>query len=158
MVRKCEFINIRRYGTVFRSKCGVVEDNTYRGISARAIVFNNETQWPNGLYCSDIVVRNNTIIDSCFDNPAGPEAIGFLFNGYDRGANCIGPRNLLIEGNKIESCPSPEIALNWVKNAVVRGNTVRTGDSSRPARVESRQSEGVVHSDGPAAGTRNGGP
>jgi hypothetical protein len=158
MVRKCEFINIRRYGTVFRSKRGVVEENAYRGISARAIVFTNETEWPNGLYSSEIIVRNNTIIDSCFDNPNGPAAISFLFNGYRRGAGSIGPRNLLIEGNWIESCPSPEITLKWVHNAVVRGNTARIGNSPRPARVDSRQSERIVHSDGSAAGHRNAGP
>ena len=142
MVRKCEFTNIRRYGTVFRSKRGVVEDNTYRGISSRAILFTNETKWPNGLYASEIIIRNNNIIDCGFNSPANSAAIGFLFNGYKRVANSIGPRNLLIEGNRIESCPSPEITLNRVRNAVVRGNTA--GGSSRAARVKSRHSERVV--------------
>ena len=84
MVRGCDFTNIRRYGTVFRSKRGVVENNSYRGISARAIVFINGTAWPNGLYASEIIVRNNTIADSCFDHSSGPPAISFIFNGYKR--------------------------------------------------------------------------
>jgi len=145
MVRGSEFTNIRRYGTVFRSKRGVIENNSYRGISARAIVFVNGTAWPNGLYASEIIVRNNTIEDSCFDHPSGPAAISFMFNGYKRGAASIGPRNLLIEGNIIENCPSPEIALRWVRNAVVRDNTVPSDDGSIPARLDARNSQDINH-------------
>lgn len=146
MVRDSEFINIRRYGTVFRSKRGVIENNTYRGNSARAIVFINGTDWPNGLYASEIIVRNNTISDSCFDHPSGPAAIAFVFNGYKRGASSIGPRHVLIEDNTIEECPSPEVSLRWVRNAVVRGNTVLTADGEVPARLDVQNSEGIGHS------------
>jgi hypothetical protein len=145
MVRGCEFTNIRRYGTVFRSKRGVVENNSYRGISARAIVFINGTAWPNGLYASEIIVRNNSITDSCFDHPSGPAAISFVFNGYRRAAGCIGPRNILIEGNTIEDCPSPEIFLSWVRDAVVRDNVVRSGGDTAPASLEAKNSEEILH-------------
>ena len=123
----------------------MIENNSYRGISARAIVFVNGTAWPNGLYASEIIVRNNTIEDSCFDHPSGPAAISFMFNGYKRGAASIGPRNLLIEGNIIENCPSPEIALRWVRNAVVRDNTVPSDDGSIPARLDARNSQDINH-------------
>ncbi len=145
-VRGSSFKNIRRYGTVFRSKRGVVENNTYEGISSRGIVFVNGTPWPNGLYASEIIVRNNKIVDSCFDHPSGPAAISFLFNGYKRGATTIGPRNILIEGNSIEGCPSPEIELSWTKNAVVRNNHNKLASGSvRPAILASRNSKEVVH-------------
>ena len=137
LVRGCSFKNIRRYGTVFRSKRGIVENNSYEGISARGIVFINGTAWPNGLYASEIIIRNNSIKDSCFDHPSGPAAISFLFNGYKKGATTIGPRNVLIEGNTIEDCPAPGIELNWVKDAVVRNNRVqRTSGKNVPARIK----------------------
>ena len=145
VIRKNAFTNIRRYGTVFRSKRGVIEDNTYSGNSARAVVFNNETDWPNGLYPSGIIIRNNRIFDSCFDHPDKPAAIGFLFNGYKCGAKSIGPRDILVEGNLFEDCPSPEISFTWTRNAVVRGNVVRHDGKTIPARISARNSEGIRH-------------
>lgn len=147
VVHGSHFKNIRRYGTVFRSKRGVVENNTYEGISARGIVFINGTAWPNGLYASEIIVRNNRIVDSCFDHPSGPAAISFLFNGHKRVATTIGPRNLLIEGNTIEGCPSPEIDLSWVKNARVRNNLRKLANGRLgSANLADRDSEQVVQS------------
>jgi len=147
MVRGSEFINIRRYGTVFRSKRGVVENNNYRGISALAVIFRNEPDWPNGLYASEIIVRNNTISDSGFDGSGNHPAIAFLFGAYERGAASIGPRNLLIEGNTIQSCPSPEIVLSWTRNAVVRNNRARKESGALvPAKIESKKSTGIIMS------------
>ena len=146
MVRDSKFTNIRRYGTVFRSKRGVVENNTYTGTSTRSIVFINGTQWPNGLYASDIIVRNNTIIDSGFDSPSQPAAIAFIFNGYKRSATTIGPRKLLIEGNTIENCPAPEIHLAWVENAVLRNNRRReTNGHWTPASYTASNSTEIVN-------------
>lgn len=146
MVRGCEFTNIRRYGTVFRSKRGVVENNTYRGISNRAIVAINGTQWPNGLYASEIIIRNNAISDSCFDSPNRPAAIGIIFNGYKRGASSIGPRNILIEGNAFTDCPIPEIFLSWTRNAVIRTNIVKTvTGQGGSAELNAKSSENIMH-------------
>jgi len=146
MVRDSEFTNIRRYGTVFRSKRGVVENNRYTGVSTRSIVFINGTQWPNGLYASDIIVRNNAIIDSGFDSTSRPAPISFIFNGYKRSATTLGPRNLLIEGNTIENCHAPEIHLAWVENAVLRNNRTRKANGLWvPATYTAPQSKGVVN-------------
>lgn len=145
MVRNSKFTNIRRYGTVFRSKRGVVENTTYTGVSTRSIVFINGTQWPNGLYASEIIVRNNTISDSGFDHPSMPAVIAFLFNGYRRGATTIGPRNILIEGNTIENTPSPEIELSWVKNAVLRNNRIKLASGKIvPAKYKASNSAGIT--------------
>lgn len=53
-------------GTFFVQRPGVIENNIYESCSSAAIAFVNETQYPNGLYCSDITIRNNKIIDSGF--------------------------------------------------------------------------------------------
>jgi hypothetical protein len=144
MVRNCTFKNIRRYGAVFRSKGGVVENNHFSGISSRAIVFINGTMWPNGLYASEIIVRNNTIADSGFDHPSGPNPISFMFNGYQKGATTIGPRNLLIENNRIASSATPAIYLSWVKNAVLRNNlTLQADGSHKPSAYEAPNSRNI---------------
>lgn len=147
MVRKSAFTNIRRYGTVFRSKRGVVEDNTYRGISSRAIIFRNEPDWPNGLYASEIIVRRNTIIDSGFDSSEKQPTVAFLFSGYKRGASDMGPRNILIEDNTFERCSSPEIQFNWTRNAVLRNNHARSATGAlTPAKTQASNSTQILTS------------
>ena len=92
------------------------------GNSTRAIVFRNGTQWPNGLYASEIIVRNNHIEDSSFDHVGRTPPLAFFFYGFRTEATTIGPRNILIEGNFFVDCPRPEIGLTWTRNAVIRNN------------------------------------
>jgi hypothetical protein len=128
MIRNCKFTNNRRYANVFRSKRGVVENNEYRGASSRAIHFRNETLYPNGLYASEIIVRNNSIEDCSFDGPGTQAAIAFTFEGRNSAVQSIGPRNILIEGQVIKDCPSPEILLRGAENVVIRNNLVILAD------------------------------
>lgn len=143
-IRGSEFLEIRRYGTVFRSKGGVVENNRYVGVSSYAVIFVNGAQWPNGLYASEIVVRNNTIIDSGFEWN-GQATVGFRFNGYKTSARSIGPRNILVDGNTFTGVSTPEIELNWAKNVALRSNTVedRRGSPSS-AQVRSTNSQNII--------------
>jgi hypothetical protein len=67
VVRHNRLERIRRFGVVFRAKTGVIEENHFQGTSASAIIFLNETQYPNGLYPSNIIIRNNVIQDCAFD-------------------------------------------------------------------------------------------
>lgn len=125
VIRNCQFINNRRYGLVFRSKRGVIENNLILGASSRAIIFRNETAVPNGLYASEIIVSNNRIEDSAFDGTGMQAPISFGFEG--RGSptvQSIGPRNILIENNVIKDCPSPEIHLYGIQHVVIRNNIV----------------------------------
>lgn len=148
MVRSCRFTNIRRYGTVFRSKRGVVEKNEYAGISSRAVSFRNEAEWPNGLYASEIIVRSNTIRDTGFDNPGMQPAVAFLFSGYKCAASGIGPRNILIEDNTFESGSRPEIQLTWTRDVMIRNNRVRTADGGwAPASFQARHCELILSTD-----------
>lgn len=123
VIRNSKFTNIRRYGSVFRSKRGLIENNIYRGCSSNAIKFHNETQWPNGLYPSEIIIRNNMIEDSGFDSNGTHAVISFVFERRGGGlVESIGARNLLIEGNTIVDCPTPGIVLQSTSNVVVRNN------------------------------------
>jgi hypothetical protein len=142
-LRNSEFINIRRYGTVFRSKGGLVEDNRYVGCSSHAIAFKNEPPFPNGLYASEIVVRDNVISESGFDWDGLPN-IAFKFTGLRVGARSIGARNLRIEANHFIDCPSPEIALISVRDAISIGNRSTTGKVSKSVEVYVSKSEGII--------------
>ena len=74
-----------------RARRGIIENMEVRGASSRSIHFANETAFPNGLYPSEIIVRNNVIQDSGF--VAGyATPLKFLFSGEGSSAQSIGPR------------------------------------------------------------------
>lgn len=145
VIRKNRFENIRRFGTVFRAKRGVVEENVYIGTSERAIAFVNEPAWPNGLYCSEIIIRNNRIKDSGFDSATAKKAsIVMNFSGRNSSATSIGPRNILIEGNLFVNSQSNEIEINKTQNAVIRNNNnLLPSGEFIPALISIKNSEGV---------------
>lgn len=123
VIRNSKFTNIRRYGSVFRAKRGLIENNVYKSASSRAINMHNETAWPNGLYASEIIIRNNVIDDCGFDGNATQAVISFVFERRGGGiVQSIGSRNLLIEGNNFKDCPTPAIQLEACSNVVLRAN------------------------------------
>jgi hypothetical protein len=127
MIRRCRFSNIRRFGVVFRSAGGVVEDCVFEGTSSSGLLFINETQYPNGLYCSEIIIRNNTFKECGFDSqPLGLMAFDFRRRGTGNLAADQGPRRVLLENNKILA-PAPGrriLEIASAKDFVIRGNTV----------------------------------
>ena len=144
MIRRNQIENIRRYGTVFRARRGVVENNSYVGTSSRAVVFFNETQWPNGLYASDIIIRKNRIEDSGFDGNTPPAPVAMNFVGQHGPAKSLGPRRILIEENTFRNTPSPEIMLVSSLDVMVHHNQVESKFGKRvPARVVQKNTEGV---------------
>jgi len=125
VVRNNRLLGIRRYGVVFRSKTGVIEDNLFNGTSASAIIFLNETQYPNGLYPSDIIIRNNEIRDCSFDTiPTAAITLLFKRLGGNEPAESRAPHGILIENNRISGCLRPALELWSARDVVVRGNTV----------------------------------
>lgn len=149
VIRKNRFENIRRFGTVFRAKRGVIEKNIYIGASERAIAFVNEPAWPNGLYCSEIIIRNNSIKDSGFDSVNKKRAsIGMSFLGRNSLATSIGPRNILIEGNIFDNSQSTEIEINCTRDAVIRNNqNILPSGESIPVLFSIKNSEEVSTSE-----------
>jgi hypothetical protein len=126
MIRNGKMTNNRRYAIVQRARRGIIENMEVRGASSRSIHFANETAFPNGLYPSEIIVRNNVIQDSGF--VAGyATPLRFLFSGKDSSAQSIGPRNLLIEDQTFADCGTPEIGMNDTRNAVIRNNRTHAG-------------------------------
>ena len=146
VIRNSKFTNIRRYGSVFRAKRGLIENNIYKSCSSRAINFRNETAWPNGLYASEIIIKNNVIDDCAFDGNGTQAVISFVFERRGGGAvQSIGPRNLLIEDNMIKDCPSPAMEFVATSNVVLRKNKISTIEGkSRTVKYKSVRSEGVI--------------
>lgn len=144
VIRNSEFTDIRRYGNVFRAKRGILENNLYRGTSSSAIKCLNETAWPNGLYASDIIVRNN-VIDKCGFDANTHAAISFVFTRHKGGkVEDMGSRNLLIEGNIFIDCPSPNVSLESAKNVILRNNRQKRDRLNFEAiQYESPQSENI---------------
>ena len=136
--------NIRRFGTVFRARRGVVEDNTYTAASSSGIIFVNEPSYPNGLYCSDILIRNNTFADCAFERaPRG--AVAMVFLGFDKEpALGLGPRRILIENNVFTDCPNPEVTLGSSRDVVLRGNGVTRKGNAEPLYVKQTNTVDIV--------------
>jgi hypothetical protein len=143
MIRNSRFANIRRFGTVFRADKGVVENCVYEGTSSSAIVFFNETQYPNGLYCSDIIIRNNVMRDCAFDSqPLGVMAFEFRRRAAGQLAADYGPRRILIENNRISGSSAFALQAGSCRDLTLRGNTV-DGATMIPEHVRLQQVEGV---------------
>lgn len=146
VIRNSKFTNIRRYGSVFRAKRGLIENNIYKSCSSRAINFRNETAWPNGLYASEIIIKNNVIDDCAFDGNGTQAVISFVFERRGGGAvQSIGPRNLLIEDNMIKDCPLPAMEFVATSNVVMRNNMKPTSEGEiEDVEYKIVRSEGVI--------------
>lgn len=145
MIRNCKFINNRRFANVFRSKRGVIENSYYSGASSRAIFFQNETAFPNGLYASEIIIRNNIVEDCSFDGAGTQAPISFYFSGKGASVQSIGPNNILIENNVIKDSPSPEISLTGAANVVIRNNWVSLFNGGQDDVNFSANRSGDIH-------------
>jgi hypothetical protein len=146
MIRNSSFTNVRRFGVVFRAKTGVVENNVFDGTSSSAVLFFNETQYPNGLYCSDIIIRNNTINDAAFDSqPLGVIVMEFRRRQTGHNAADQGPRRILIENNQITNSAATTIELGSVRDIVLRGNTLdgQPLNASNSNHADVRNSENI---------------
>jgi hypothetical protein len=146
MVRNSRFTNIRRFGVVFRAATGVVENCTFDATSSSAVLFFNETQYPNGLYCSDIIIRNNTMNDCAFDTqPLGVIVMEFRRRQMGGLAADFGPRRVLIKNNRITNTSATPIQFGSAKDIILRGNTIdgKPIDPQNSNHTQIRNSENI---------------
>jgi hypothetical protein len=146
VIRNSRFSNIRRFGAVFRAARGLIENCHFEGTSSAAILFLNETQYPNGLYCSEIVIRNNTIVDCSFElRPRA--AIGFDFRrrASSQAAADYGPRYVLLENNQITQPPGLVLQLVSSRDFVIRNTTINGNplDPMDPMQVVSENTKNI---------------
>jgi poly(3-hydroxybutyrate) depolymerase/Ca2+-binding EF-hand superfamily protein len=69
--RNNTFRNVRRFGILMQTHDGLVEENTFDGVSTSAIIVRNSAGWPEGFATGNIVIRGNTIRDCNFDGGLG---------------------------------------------------------------------------------------
>lgn len=127
------FRNLRRFGILMQTHDGVVEGNTFEGVSASALVVRNSPGWPEGFATGNILLRNNLIRDCGLDNYAGG------FNGADISVAVqrLNNRNgisraisgVAIVGNTIENTAHRAISVASATNVLIAGNTIRCEDA-----------------------------
>lgn len=126
-IRGNTFTNIRRFGSVIRACYGVIENNTYEGISTVPINLRNEPDnWRNGLFSSDILIAGNTIRNSGFDNSArslGQINIALYKLGAQFGAWRAHQRISII-GNVISNWQENGIQVRNAKDIEIINNTI----------------------------------
>ncbi|NQU42696.1 right-handed parallel beta-helix repeat-containing protein [bacterium] len=143
MIRNNTIRNIRRFGTVFRARRGVVEQNLYEAASASGVLFKNEPDYPNGLYCSDIIIRKNQFVECCFDRYHDAPITMHFRKRDNQNAPDMGPRRILIEANTFRGCPAPEVKLISTRDVVLRGNQVLDATPTRVPEVTEQNTENI---------------
>ncbi len=126
MIRHCRLTNVRRFGAVFRALGGVVENNHIEATSSSGIVSMNEPPWPNGPMASDILIRNNTLKNNCFDTSRlGAVALVTRKFRYEP-AEGHGPYHVLIQGNTIIDWQVHAVQLAGAEHVIIADNTIRS--------------------------------
>ena len=68
LVQGSTLSNARRYGQFLMADNVQLVDNTYFGLSDSAIAGHNESNWPIGLYSSNVLVQNNRFLRNGFSS------------------------------------------------------------------------------------------
>ncbi len=124
--------NSRRYGIYLKASNGLIEGNILEGLSSCAITLHNEPRAPNGPFCHDVTIRNNTIHECGFEEgflKYGSDEIGALrvtsrrfdFNDAESGT---AHSNIRIENNRFSGLQRSPVFLSNVEAAVLSGNTL----------------------------------
>jgi|GEM_PF-785416 len=119
VVKNNVFKNSRRYGLYWKASNGIIEGNYFEGQSNCAISLHNDVDAPNGPFCTDVLIINNTFRDNGLE--------GNYFTAPDSAVIAVKARAL---GHKIsdsESChKNIEIRdnniINWSVNAILISN------------------------------------
>jgi len=123
--------NSRRFGMYWKASHGLVEGNTFEGLSSDAITLHNEAAAPNGPFCDDVIIRNNTIRHCGFDAPFMSEESSASISVYSRPAqgstlskaeNCF--NNIAIIDNVIEDWNIRAIQVRNTDGALIKGNKI----------------------------------
>ncbi|MBN1669748.1 MAG: right-handed parallel beta-helix repeat-containing protein [Kiritimatiellae bacterium] len=139
-VRNCRLHDTFARGLLVMASNGVIENNTIEHVSLSGMHLGHEIPGFGGVdWLSDVVVRGNTIRDTCFDADIRPGAghthkLAALqlcntpvYHREPLGAYpwATGHRNIRIVDNRIEDSGGGGILVNGLDGGEVRGNTVR---------------------------------
>lgn len=120
--------NSRRYGIYMKGSNGLIENNTLFGLSSCAITLQNEPSAPNGPFCHDVIIRNNTISDCGFEYGYSQDpdvaALRVFSKRLDRKPVTAGTvhSNIRIENNRFVNPQEYAVRISNTKNAAVVSN------------------------------------
>ncbi len=125
LIKDNTFRNSRRYGVVLRGFNGKVENNTFEGLSAEAIIILNQPVYPEGLFMKNLIVRNNRILGCGFELGGRASAIT-VYSRNDRTEKkpcpAKGHGNLLLTDNLIEVTDFPAVNFDNIDGITFTGN------------------------------------
>lgn len=130
VIRGNTFRNSRRFGLFLKASHGIIEGNTFEGLSGEAITLHNEPSWPEGLFCRDVVIRGNVIEGCGFDGSVLSRKAGSAINVYAANAKYrrIDAKDahdgIVIERNTIRASRLPAILVNSAARSRVTDNTI----------------------------------
>ena len=131
VIKDCFIGNSRRYGTYWKGSNGIIENCTFEGLSNEAISMHNDAGAPNGPFCSDVIVRNNTFRDCGFDAgySRSPSAAAIAVHSKPVNTGKVATdtkcyNNIVIENNNIESWNRRAICVRNCDGLVIRGNRI----------------------------------
>ena len=134
VIRNCHFHETRARGLLIMAPNGVIENNTIDRTALAAMNLVHEQRGGGGDWVSDLVVRNNTIRDVCFNAASllvGAAAICMCNEpaAYP-GRTPFYPwvaahKNVSITGNTIDGCDTAGILICGLEGGEVRDNVIR---------------------------------
>jgi hypothetical protein len=134
--RNNTFRNVRRFGILMQTHDGLVEDNTFEGVSSSSIIVRNSAGWPEGFATGNIVIRGNTIRDGNFDGSiagynAGDISVHVMrIDGRNGLSRAISQVEIL--DNTIINTGRRAISVASATDVTIAGNLIRCQDPTAP--------------------------
>jgi parallel beta-helix repeat protein len=125
--------NSRRYGIYLKASNGLIEGNTLEGLSSCAITLHNEPRAPNGPFCHNILIRDNTINHCGFEEgflkyeETGVVRAAARRWDYGDAQSGTAHSNIRIENNRFSKILRSPVFLSNVDGAELSGNTLDGG-------------------------------
>lgn len=158
-VRNSTFRNSRRIGTIFKAHSGVIEGNTYTGLSETAIRAENDCiSYDEGFDAVNVRILNNTISEcgtSSLHLGQRRAAIELISQAYNTDFKDILHRNIEISGNQIFDWTGKGIHIRDAGEVLIHSNVIAnlnstaflTGGTHYSVYVEDSQNLLLTHND-----------
>ncbi|MCF7818248.1 MAG: right-handed parallel beta-helix repeat-containing protein, partial [Kiritimatiellales bacterium] len=133
-VRNSTFRNSRRFGCLFKSHGGVIEGNTFEGLSEAAVQGENEcSSFDGGFDCRDVRVLNNTVKDCGYSSTFLSQSHGsieFSIVAYGTVCTQMVHRNVEIRGNEVYDWDRKGLSVENAQNALIHSNIITSLDAT----------------------------
>lgn len=145
------FKDSRRYGLLIKASHGLVEGNTFDGLSASAITLRNIDN-VEGLQCEDVLIRRNLVSDCGFDaeykksTNMGLVALG-LYQKGNAFASWQGQKNIRIVENRFESRYPRSISIRSASEVSILSNRFAVSENAFVSPIVLSNASKVVAED-----------